>query len=377
MTEIVPAPQAPNTTTPPGDPHNVTARVERALASLAAKASAAPAPSEPAPAADPAAPTEPAPAPAPAPAPSETTPTQPDTQPLITPAPAAEPVKPDEELRIARAQRAAQQREREAYEAKQAAKQLEKQLADARAELERRQAAAEAEAKRRAAMNPLELLEHEKKTSYEQLTRDIVDKKYEPKTPEQLAIAELRTALEAARADLEKDRAERETERKTAAEERERLQREQQASAVADQLQTELKANAAHFPILATLPWAGRQIVRTAEQTGETYAEVAAKLEKAARVDVDSVFASDDTLKVFLGNDSVKSRVLTLLGIKQTPATPASDEGQGSQRKGAPSAIPQSKSAETGTRVKTLKPVTTEDRIRLGLAHLEAKTRAR
>lgn len=362
MSDVVPA-NIPNTVTPPGDPHGVESRVQRAMASLAAKAPAQePAKTEPEPA-PPAAKTEPA---TDAPAAED------------KPAPAAAlEAKPDDpDIRLARAQRAAQQREREAYESKQAAKALEKQLADARAELDRRKAENEAEAKRRAAMTPLELLEAEKKTTYEQLTKDIVDKKYEPKTPEQLAIAELRQALEAARTDLEKDRAEREAERKALAEEREQRTRETQAQAVAEQLQSELKANAAHFPVLATLPWAGRQIVRTAEQTGKTYAEVATEMERAARGDVETVFGSDDTLKVFLGNDAVKTRILSLLGIKPSPASPASDEGS-SQRKGAPAAIPQSRSAETGTRVKTLKPVTTEDRIQAGLRHLESKTRSR
>jgi hypothetical protein len=366
VSDIVPA-QVPNTVTPPGDPHNVESRVQRAMAAMSGKGSAAPA-QEPAPAPpEPeAAPDKPAADPAPA---------APDKPAILEPPPAADP-KPDDDLRLARAQRAAQQREREAYEAKQAAKSLEKQLADTRAELDRRKADAEAEAKRRAGLTALELIEQEKKTSYEQLTRDIVDKKYEPKTPEQLAIARLEQALESERAERERDRAERETERKTAAEERERVTREQQSNSVAEQLTAELKANAAHFPVLASLPWAAKQIVRMAEQTGKTYAEVAQEMERAARGDVETVFSSDDTLKVFLGNESVKSRVLSLLGIKQTPASPASEEGS-SQRKGAPAAIPQSRSADPGTRVKTLRPVTTEDRIQIGLKHLEAKTRSR
>lgn len=364
MSDVVPS-QAPNTSTPPGDPHNVEARVQRAMAAFAPKGTAEPEPAKPEPKPAPAAEPEPAPAPSGEPAPAEPA------------APLIEPKTDDADIRIARAQRVTQQREREAYEAKQATKALEKQLADARAELDRRKTEAEAEAKRRAGMTPLELLEHEKKTSYEQLTRDIVDHKYEPKTPEQLAIAELRQALESERAEREKDRAERDTERKTASEERERHTREQQHTAVADQLTVELKANAAHFPVLATLPWAGKQIVRTAEQTGKTYAEVAQEMERAARGDVESLFSSEDTLKVFLGDEKVKSRVLTLLGIKQDQASPASNEGNGGLRKGAPSAIPQSRSADPGTRVKTLKPITTEDRIQMGLRHLEAKTRSR
>lgn len=357
---VVPS-QNPAPTAPVSPEDAMSARIAKAMAAIPAKGDPAPAEAPPA-SADP----EPAPAAA-----------KPATE-LEKPTPATPAPDPKEDLRIAKAQHVAQQREREAYELKQAKATLEKDLAAAREAVEKERAARAAREAELERMTPLEILEKVKKTNYEQVTKDIVDKKYEPRSAEQLASEETRSVAEQLKAELAELKAERAAEKAAIEAERAQAAEAAQAEKLAEDIGKELKANAANFPVIATLPWAGKQIVATAKRTGRSYGEIAQEMEKAARADVDTVFSSDDTLKVFLGDEATKTRVLTLLGIKQSQsASPASDEGNGGQRKGAPAAIPQSRSTDPGTRVKVARPVTTEDRIAKGVARLEERQRSR
>lgn len=275
------------------------------------------------------------------------------------------PNKDDAELRAARAARAAQQKEREAYEANKARKELESQLADLRAQVEKEKAWR--------TKSPLELLQ-DRGLTYEQLTKEIVEGKHKPLSPEQLAVQETRSIVDQLKAELQAEKEAREAERRAIAEEREKAAKEQQAEATATHISGKLKEHADKFPVLATLPWAAKTIVREAERTGKTYDEIALEMESAARNDVQTVFSSDETLKVFLGDEATKQRVLSILGIKPQPASPASDEGSNSgRRKGATSAIPQTRSSDPGTRTKAPKLMSTEDRIRAGLERLASK----
>ena len=295
-------------------------------------------------------------------APADETPATPaGDSPAAPAAPAEAPPKPeapkpeakpdDAELRVSRALRAAQEKERAAFEASKRAKELEARL----------KAAEEAEAARKN-LSILDVLK-ERGYTYEQLTQEIVDGKLKPPTPEQLATETVSGEVAQLKKQLEELKAEREAQAKA-----------QQAEATATQLAQELKDNARDFPVLATLPWAARSIMQRAERDGKSFAEAARELETAARRDVQTVFDSEETLKLFLGDDKIKSRILDILGIKpQTATSPASDKGDHGARKVAPSAIPQSKATDAGTRVKGTKPVTTEDRVKAGLAHLSGK----
>lgn len=297
-----------------------------------------------------------------------------EAEPATQAAPAAPAPQDDADMRIARMERATRQKEREAYEANQAKRGLEKDLADARTALEKERAERSKYQADLEGMSPLEMLEKVKKTNYEQLTKDIVEKRFEPKTPEQIAIEEMRRDSAAARAELDELRAERQREREERDAETARSNEAAQDAANAEKIGGLLKQHRQNFPILATLPWAATTIVREAKRTGQSYDDVAATMEKAARGDVSTVFDSDEALDAILSDQRYIDRVRNHPRIKQiVSASPASDEGSGSQRTKAPSAITQSRSSDPGTRVKQSRPVTTEDRVARGIAELEGR----
>ena len=340
------------------------ARIQKALAGLPSRDAPPPAQAkaEPAPKLEAAAPEK---------NPEPAADAEPDAK--TTPATPA-PQQDDADMRIARMERATRQKEREAYEANQAKRGLEKDLADARAALEKEREARTKYQAELEGMSPLEVLEKVKKTNYEQLTKDIVENKFAPRSPEQIAIEEVRRESAAARAELEELRAERQREREDREAELARSNEAAQDAANAEKIGGLLKQHRQHFPILATLPWAASTIVREAKRTGQSYDDVAATMEKAARGDVSTVFDSDDALDVILSDQKYIDRLRNHPRFKQLQsASPASDEGSGSQRKGAPSAIPQSRASDPGTRVKQSRPVTTEDRVARGIAQLEGR----
>lgn len=341
-TPAVPA-QAPSsaptpTAAPTGTPRQTA--LEKGLAVLASKAADRPAPTSSA------TPSSPSPEAGAAPT------AEGAVTPPPTPAETAPPPKPDDsELRLSRALRTAQEKERAAFEATRRAKDLEAKL----------KAAEELEAKRKG-LSVLDVLK-ERGYSYEQLTREIVDGKLKPPSPEELATEAVGSEVAQLRKLVDDLRQEREASTKQA-----------QAEATAATLARELKDNAKDFPVLATLPWAPRAIMNRSESEGKTYAEAARDLESAVRSDMQNIFASEETLKLLLSNDNFKTRILELLGIKQsTTASPASDKGENGERKVTPSAIPQTKATDAGTRLKQPKPLTTEERIKVGLAHLDGR----
>lgn len=340
------------------------ARIQKALAVLPSKDAAPPAQAK----------TDPAPKLEAAALPEKKSDPTTDAEPAVKAVQSEPAPKDDADMRIARMERATRQKEREAYEANQAKKGLEKDLADARAALEKERSERTKYQSDLEGMSPLEVLEKVKKTNYEQLTKDIVENKFAPRSPEQIAIEEMRRESAEARAEIEALRAERQKEREEIEAERARSNEAAQDAADADQLGALLKKHRQHFPILATLPWAAATIVREAKRTGQTYDDVATTMEKAARGDVSTVFDSDEALDAILSDQKYIDRLRNHPRFKQlASASPASDEGSGSQRKGAPSAIPQSRSSDPGTRVKQARPVTTEDRVARGIAQLEGR----
>jgi hypothetical protein len=351
-------------------------RAERRAAERAARMMAAvdktKAPAAPAVAATPSLESPPAATPAPA---AAATPTLTDTP----PPPKAES-KPDTDKDLARAIEAATRAQREAYEAKQALKTKEAREAELAAKLKERD---DAEAKR--LQDPFYRAVAEGKT-YEQITQELVEGKLKAPTPEQQAIDGTKTELQQLKEQLATIAAERQKEREQF-EAAQQAQLEQKAmEQKAAQLSAQLKEHAAHFPVLSSMPWAAQRILAVHKQDpSKSITQVAREIEQAASGDITHAVSSrhamkalltEERLKALLEDNDFKDRVSKLLGTKQTqPAQQA--QPQGATRSGnAPDAIPSSRANDPGTRVKAEKPKTTRDRVKAGMAAVEARRRA-
>lgn len=258
-------------------------------------------------------------------------------------------------LALAKAQKAALQREREAYEAKQKLKEYEAKL----------KAAEEQQAKYQK-LNPVELLQ-ERGYTYEQVTKDLVDKKYEPKTAEQIALEKYEAQLKAQEERISAFEKEREENRK-------REIRAQESAYVAEQL----KAAAERFPLLNAVKWAPDQALdafyKHYQETGvqPDLEDVFSKLESAIAADAEPIFASDAYLKRLLADEKQRDRVLSMLGIKQSqPAQQAPQRAQAAAN--SPAAIPQAKAADPGTRKTASKTITPAQRRAAAVAAIKAK----
>jgi hypothetical protein len=306
-----------------------------------------------------------------------------------THAPAVEPQKaapqadaapakdPRAELERAKQLQAIQKREREAYEAKQAAKAAEERLAALEKQLE-----AERGWKSK---NPLELLQ-ERGTTYEQLTKEIVEGKYKPKSPEQLAIEGTKSEMEELRAQIKAEKEAREALERQRTEEAEQTKfrqvREQETAYVADQL----KAAAAKYPMLSSMKWGPSKVVERFYEKAQAndglppaLDEVLGELEQAIAADADPLFSNDAILEARLkarieSSPEFKTRMSELLGIKQSQpaqqATRATSGGNG------PTAIPQAKAADPGTRKTASRSVTPAQRRAAAVASVIAKRKA-
>jgi hypothetical protein len=273
------------------------------------------------------------------------------TQPASEDTP-AKPIVPTDEIetRLERALRATQAKEKEAYE-------LSQRLKDFEAKLKERD---EAEQKR--LTNPLVKLALEGK-SYEEITRAIIAGELDAPSPEALAQQETKSELQVLK-------------EKLAAIENEKVQAQERAelTAKATQLETELKQNIQHFPVLASVGWGAQEILRLSKLNPDTsITEIARELEKRASRDVRAVFTSDASLKALLADPDIKSRVSRLLDTKTTQLAqqePTGDKGT----RNKPDAIPASKASNPGTR-KVPAKVTKQDRLDRAMRAVENNRR--
>lgn len=299
-------------------------------------------------------------APAPETAATEATPGLPVAEPPkaaeAAPVATSTPAQSESALALAKAQQAALKREREAYEAKQRLKEYEAKLRD----LEAYQAKVKE-------ASPLDLLK-ERGLTYEQLTQEIVEGKYKPASPEQLAIEGTKSEVQKLAEELQALKKERE-------EARVREVRAQEVAHVAEQI----KSAAEQYPLLSAVKWGAEKAVdlfyERFRQTGvqPDLGEVLSSLEQGIASDAEPIFASDAYLKRLLANQEQRDRVLNLLGIKQTqPAQQASQRAQ-TATVNSPAAIPQTKAADPGTRKTPTKSTSYAQRRAAAVAAIQAK----
>lgn len=269
---------------------------------------------------------------------------------LQTTTAAAPPPKPTEspEERIARTLQDRLSAERKVFEAEQRAKQLE-------ADLQR-------ERERFNALNndPFKRAVLEGKT-YEDITRSIVAKEFEPATPEQVAAQKLEARLE---------------EERKARELLEQRWKDYDAQAEfakrRDAVRAKLQQSSDAFPYVSALDWMTDTAVskhQEVESQGVDLDTVLGELNQAAQKDLQSVLSSDAALKHLLSDETVQSRVIsTLLADEKTkarvlavlgpaitpkpqlPAGPATTAPM--PRTDSPSAIPTRVVGESGDRVR-------------------------
>jgi hypothetical protein len=217
--------------------------------------------------------------------------------------------------------------ERESYETKQRAKQLEEENKRFKAEQEAR-----------VKLSPLELLAKERGLTYEQLTREIVDGKYKPPTAEQLELQGTKSEVQLLREELDAIKAERAN-----------TVKEAEFKGRADVLTTELKQpqHAATYPVLSSYSDAGERVQRLKEAHPDaSYPDIAAHLEKELRATM-----SVDALKALATADpAFKSQLLSALGSQSAPPA-AQPVPQGKPRVGnGPDAIAATRAADPGAR---------------------------
>jgi hypothetical protein len=253
----------------------------------------------------------------------------------------------DVDLALAKARQAAMAKDREIYEAKQRAKDYEAKVKDF-----------EAREQARKKLTPLEALAKEYGTTYEQLTQDIVAGKFKEISPEDLAQQSVKSEVDQIREELAAIKAE-----------RDRVVQEHQFEQTRVQLETELKQAAAVYPVLATVPWAAKEILATAKSSGKTIKECAEELEQAASRDVLAIFNNEASLKALLKDDELKNRVLSALGAKQSSAGPASSvKGANGKNNGALTANPSNAESPRNP----ARPLTQDERIRASMAQVPA-----
>lgn len=371
ITPPAPQPATPPAPAPAGKPVSKEAKAAAALAQVAAQRGAqAPAQAIPEPAK-----VEPTPAPAKA---------------DVPPADPAKTESGDRDIMLSKAQAAALKQQREAYEAKQAVK----REAEARA-------AAEAEAKalkdQWGSRDPKALLEvaaalegkdaraaakilAKHGITMEGLAKAIAEEPDpEPEDPKDLAVKQLQAEVERIKAEKEADLA-------AVKAEKERLEQERQAELAAAEADRAFQKNVSAvteilktkqdvYPALASFSRAPQEAVRRwnahIEQHGEApdIDELLADFNKKVEDDVDNILASDVALKAYL--ERHRDRALSVLGVKQSATSPASTQGDNGQRKGAPSAIPQTAAADAGSR--RSRPQSQDEKVAAALAHLATR----
>jgi hypothetical protein len=264
----------------------------------------------------------------------------------VTPAAAPEtPPAPESDLEKARQQQAYLKYQREAVEAKKRAAELEERF------------------KPFAGKDPAAIAKalKEQGVTLEALAKAVVDEPDPtPETPEQKRIRELEERIEAA--------------------EREKAQQklsevDQQNVAYVTEL---LGKEAEKYPGLAGFKAAPRELVKrfnaAVDRDGEPadplalLHEIATGFNASVMSDVDNILSSDAALKAYITRPDIKARVLGFLGAKHS-AGPASSEGENSQSKGAPTAIPSTASATSGTRA--VKPSSRDERFAQALGLLK------
>lgn len=353
----VPATTPADTQTPPAAPAPPAGKVDRlqkaanVLADLAAKRE--PAKPQEATQAPPAAETKPA-----IEAPKE-------------PAPAEKPTRDNRDLMVAKAQEASLRKDREVIEARQRAEKLEAELKarDERlkayeADLGGKDAKALAEVARaleaKDAKKASQILRSHGLTM-EDLAKAYLDEPETPEDPKEALLKQMQAEMERFKAEkaaeLEAARAEREKIEQERAAEVARAESEKHFSDNVARVTSILEEQAESYPALAKFSRAAPEVVRRwnahIEEHGEQpdLGELLTTFNGQVFEDVTAILASDHAFKAFLTRDDVKTRALSLLGVKQDSATsPASTEGDNGQRKGAPAAIPSIAAAAAGSR---------------------------
>jgi len=284
-----------------------------------------------------------APAPAETPAPvAETTPAASAEKPA-EPAPAAP--SPDMAAAIAKALQDAMASDRTRYETEQRAKTLESEL--------------KSERDRFAKLNedPIRKAFIEGKT-FEQVTQDIVDKKYEPVSTEELRFRELQEQVA-------QERAKREAiEKRFEAEDASKEHQRRLTTA-----KEKLTQSADKYPFVNALDWMHEQAVnlhRAREGEGVDLDTVFGELNAAAQGDLRRVIGSDAALKQLFSDETIKNRVLAVLGTAATPkpVTPAEQAvaAPKTPTPEGPKSIPTRKVGESGERVSRKAPTAEERR---------------
>jgi hypothetical protein len=262
----------------------------------------------------------------------------------VTP-PVAPETPPEADLEKARQQQAYLKYQREAVEAKKRAADLEERF------------------KPFASKDPAAIIKalKEQGVTIEHMAKAVVDEPDPtPETPEQKRIRELEERIEAA----------------------EREKTAQKLSAIDQQnvtFVTELLTKEAEkYPALAGFKVAPQELVRrfnaAVDKDGEPedplalLHEIATGFNASVMSDVDNILSSDAALKAYITRPDIKARVLSFLGAKHS-AGPASSEGENSQSKGAPTAIPSTASATSGARA--AKPRSREERFAQALGLLK------
>lgn len=271
--------------------------------------------------------------------------------PVASEAPRVEPPKQDDSaLREARMLQQMQQRDRDVYETKQRADELTKQLKQRD----------EVEARRKA--NPIDALK-DYGYSYEDLTKGIIEGKFAPQSPEQLAIDANKSEVQQLREQLEAMQSERQ-------QETQRTRLESHTQLIAGQL----KEAGGEFPVIASMPWAAAHLAQYQMQNPQAdLTAYARELEGRAANDVKSSLTSDHALKAFLADEGIKTRVMALLGITKPSDTPAQQAATGIRTGNGPSAIPSSAASDPGTRKTPSRAVTDQERKANALRAVMAK----
>lgn len=223
-----------------------------------------------------------------------------------------------------------QKREKAAFEASRRAKELEAELAKA---LE----AAEGWKKK----SPLDALK-DLGYSYEDLTRGIVEGKFKPATPEQMAIEGTKSEVQQLREQLAALQAEQQ-------EQARQSEMTQRTQAIAAKLSEDDVAS--KIPLVSSMPWAAQHLADYhAANPDEDLDAYAMSLESRVASDLRASLVSERALKALLADASVKGRVMAILGVTKTQDQAAQQVSKGTADRNPPTAIPQSAATAVGSR---------------------------
>jgi hypothetical protein len=255
-------------------------------------------------------------------------------EPAKAPEPVVAPVVPDMAAAIAKAMQEAVAADRTRYESEQRAKTLEQELAAEKARIAKVQE------------DPFRKAILEGRT-YEEVTKDLVEGKFTPLTAEQKQFQAFQEELAAARAKSEA------LEKRWQEEDAQRDLARRMSSA-----KEKISLSADKYPFVGALDWMHEQAVnlhRAREGEGVDLDTVLGELNAAAQGDLRKVIGSDAALKQLLADDTIKARVLAVLGPASTPqpvqpAEPAVAAPK--PRTDVPTAIPARKAGDSGDRVR-------------------------